>query len=115
MMTRTMICIICPRGCTLQVHLGDTMTVTGNLCPRGAAYAMDECTHPMRTVTTTVRTACGDVVAVKTATPIPKERMMECMHALEALVVPTPVHVGDVLATDVCGAAIVATQNADAH
>ncbi len=110
---RTLTCIVCPRGCTLTVSLdGKTVTsITGNLCPRGKKYAIDECTHPMRTVTTTARTEDGGVVAVKTASPIPKERMFDCMAAISALVVPLPVHVGDVIAADICGSDIVATQN----
>ncbi len=111
--TRTLTCIVCPRGCTLTVALdGKSVTsVTGNLCPRGKQYAIDECTHPMRTVTTTARTVDGGVVAVKTASPIPKEQMLDCMAAINAVVVPLPVHVGDTVLEDVCGARIIATQN----
>lgn len=111
--TRTLTCIICPRGCTLTAELdGKSVTsVSGNLCLRGKVYAVDECTHPVRTVTTTARTADGGLVAVKTATPIPKEMMFECMAAINAVTVPLPVHVGDVILPDVCGSAIVATQS----
>ncbi len=111
--TRTLTCIVCPRGCTLTVGLDDRAitSITGNLCPRGKSYAIDECTHPMRTVTTTVRTEDGGVVAVKTAAPIPKEKMFRCMAAINAAIVPLPVHVGDIILTDICGTDIVATQN----
>ncbi len=111
-MERSLICIVCPRGCAMTVQLeeGKVTSVTGNLCPRGKQYATDECTHPMRTITTTARTEDGGLVAVKTAAPIPKERMRECMAAINALVVPLPVHVGDILLVDACGAPIVATE-----
>ncbi len=111
--TRHLTCIVCPRGCALAVSL-DEKTVTsisGNLCPRGKQYAIDECTHPQRTVTTTARTEGGGVVAVKTASPIPKEQMLDCMAAINAVVVPLPVRVGDVILEDVCGTRIIATQN----
>ncbi len=110
---RNLTCIVCPRGCTLTVALdGKTVTsVSGNLCPRGKKYAEDECTHPMRTVTTTMRLSDGGVVAVKTAAPIPKEHIFDCMAAINATVVPLPVHVGDVVLSDVCGTDIVATQS----
>ncbi len=111
--TRQLTCIVCPRGCTLTVGLEEkeVTSVTGNLCPRGKTYAIDECTHPMRTVTTTARTADGGVVAVKTEAPIPKDRMFECMAAVNTVTVPLPVRVGDVILDGVCGTRIVATQN----
>ncbi len=110
---RTLTCIVCPRGCALTVAPdGKAVTsVSGNLCPRGKQYAMDECTHPMRTVTTTARTEGGGVVAVKTASPIPKEKMFDCMAAIGAVVIPLPVRVGDVVLPDICGTDIIATQN----
>ena len=55
-MTRDMTCIICTRGCALKVEInGDNITVTGNSCPKGKQYAIDECTNPTRTVTSSVR------------------------------------------------------------
>ena len=55
-MKRDMICIICPRGCSLCADIqGDTVTVTGNACPKGQEYAINECTNPVRTVTAVVR------------------------------------------------------------
>ncbi len=110
--TRHLTCIVCPRGCPLTVVSdGKTIrSITGNLCPRGRRYAEDECTHPRRTVTTTVRTEDGGVVAVKTESPIPKERMFDCMAAINQAIVPLPVHVGDIILEDVCGTRIVATQ-----
>ncbi len=111
--TRHLTCIVCPRGCTLTVTLDGKVinSISGNLCPRGKNYAIDECTHPVRTVTTTARTEDGGVVAVKTASPIPKEKMFDCMAAIGAVVVPLPVRVGDIIAADVCGTDIIATQN----
>ena len=55
-MTRDMTCIICPRGCALKVEIeGDNITVTCNSSPKGRQYAIDECTNPTRTVTSSVR------------------------------------------------------------
>ena len=113
-MKREMTCIICPVGCTLlaETEDGKVLSVTGNTCPRGKAYAETECTHPMRTVTSTVRTENGGVVAVKTDKPIPKEHMFDCMARLNAHTAKLPVHIGDVLIEDVFGSRIVATANA---
>ncbi len=113
METRHLTCIVCPRGCDLTVTLdGKVVTsITGNLCPRGKQYAEDECTHPLRTLTTTARTSDGGLLAVKTESPIPKEELFTCMNAINALVVPLPVRVGDTVLADICGTRIIATQS----
>jgi CxxC motif-containing protein len=104
-------------GCQLQVELdGDqVVSVSGNTCPRGKQYAIDECTHPMRTITSTARTENGEVIPVKTNRTIPKELMFECMKELNKAVVKLPAHVGDVVIANVLGtgADVVVTANMD--
>ena len=57
-MKRNLTCIICPRGCALTAEITESgVTVTGNACPKGEEYAINECTNPVRTVTATVRVA----------------------------------------------------------
>ena len=62
---RELICIGCPMGCPLTVTLdgGAVVTVQGNTCPRGDAYARREVTAPTRIVTTTVRVTGGTLPA----------------------------------------------------
>lgn len=114
-MTRELTCIVCPRGCQLKVELenGAVKEVTGFTCPRGKQYAIDECTHPMRTVTSTARTANGGVIPVKTNRTIPKELMFDLMKELNAAVVKLPAHIGDVVIANVLGtgADVVVTAN----
>jgi CxxC motif-containing protein len=95
----------------MTVEMGDEITVSGNLCPRGKVYAQNECVNPQRTVTSTVRTSDGGVVAVKTEGTIPKAKMMECMEIINSIVLELPVKVGDVACEDVFGTRIVVTQN----
>ena len=47
---KNLICICCPLGCPLTVTLenGEVISVTGNTCPRGAAYGRREVTNPYR-------------------------------------------------------------------
>ena len=84
-MERNITCILCPRGCAMTVkgELGN-LQVTGNTCPRGAEYAINECTNPVRTVTSTVWVSNrkDTMVSVKTAAPVPKEKMMEVRSGL---------------------------------
>ena len=92
---------------------GEVLGVKGNTCPRGKTYAESECTHPVRTVTSTVMCEGGAIISVKTAAAIPKEKMFEVMDALRAFVAPRDVKIGDVIISDVAktGVAIVATSN----
>lgn len=112
-MKRTLTCIVCPLGCTLDVELdGKTVvSVSGNTCPRGKKYAETECTAPTRTVTSTVRCENGALVSVKTDRPIPREHVFDCMKRINGTVAKLPLAVGDVILEDVYGANVVATQN----
>lgn len=115
-MTRNLTCIVCPRGCDLTVELedGKVLSVTGNACRRGLTYAESECTHPVRTVTSTMACEDGRVVAVKTDKPIPRELVFDCMKQINAKKIPVNTVIGDILIENVCGtdANVVATQNA---
>ncbi|MBR5152077.1 MAG: DUF1667 domain-containing protein [Clostridia bacterium] len=112
-MKRELTCIICPLGCSLVAELedGQVTAVKGNTCPRGAVYAREECTNPKRTVTSTVRCKDGSMVSVKTDGTIPKEKMAECMDAINHVILDLPVSVGDVIIEDIFGCNVVATQN----
>ena len=75
-MKRELTCIICPRGCTLSVEIEDEkVTVSGNACPKGEQYGIDECINPVRTVTSILRISNRNdtMVSVKTSTPVKKE------------------------------------------
>jgi CxxC motif-containing protein len=103
---RKLTCIVCPKGCDLTVEFdeqGVIKNITGYTCPRGKDYAYAECTAPVRTVTTTVRCADGYVVPVKTNAPIPKEKIFDVMKAINSVVAPNTIRIGDVIISDVCG------------
>ena len=114
---RDLICIVCPKGCPMQVTLEgkEIVNIEGFTCPRGKQYAIDECTSPMRTVTSTARTSGGGVVAVKTDRTIPKELMLDCMKEINKAVAALPVRIGDILIENVLGtgANVVITANLD--
>ena len=115
-MERKITCILCPRGCAMTVtgEVGN-LQVTGNTCPKGAEYAINECTNPVRTVTSTIRVSDrkDTMVSVKTASPVPKEKMMEVMAALRSITVSAPVKIGDVVLTGVFGTDIIVTKEID--
>lgn len=115
-MERNITCILCPRGCAMTVRGEvDNLEVIGNTCPKGKEYAINESTNPVRTVTSTVRVSNREdtMVSVKTAAPVPKEKMMEVMHQLRSITVSAPVKIGDVIRADVFGTNVIATKAID--
>ncbi|MBQ4244458.1 MAG: DUF1667 domain-containing protein [Clostridia bacterium] len=119
-MTRNIICVACPMGCGITVELDDNneiISVTGNTCKRGDAYARTECTNPVRSLTTTVKVSGGKgpVVPCKSAGAIPKGKIIDCAKALCDVEIPAPVKIGDVVCSDILGTGIdiVATNHCD--
>lgn len=115
-MKRKITCIVCPRGCAMTVN-GEkgSLQITGNTCPKGEEYAINECTNPVRTVTSTVRVSNrkDTMVSVKTASPVPKGKMMEVMAQLRRITVSAPVKIGDVVLSGVFGTNIIITKACD--
>ena len=99
---------------TVTGELGN-LQVSGNTCPKGLEYAINECTNPVRTVTSTIRVSDrkDTMVSVKTASPVPKEKMMEVMAALRSITVSAPVKIGDVVLSGVFGTDIIVTKEID--
>ena len=117
METRNLTCIGCPLGCSLSVQIENeqVVSVSGNTCPRGDAYARKEVTNPTRIVTSTVRVAGanGGMVSCKTQEDIPKNMIFDVVNALKDVEVNPPVRIGDVLVENVAetGVNVVATKN----
>lgn len=102
----TIVCITCPRGCTMQVTgSGDDVQVTGNFCKRGEDFAKTELTNPMRTICSTVRTNFADapVLPCRVSADIPKDRIFDVMAEINKAVVDKPLHRGDVIIPNVLG------------
>ena len=113
-MKRELTCIICPRGCSLTVNMDGAKTcVSGNGCPKGEKYGIEECTHPTRTVTSIVRVENrkNTMVSVKTASPVPKEKIFEIMEIIKKTSVKAPVKIGDIILTNIYGTDIIATKD----
>lgn len=112
-MNKEFTCIVCPIGCNLNVMKddGDNISVSGNKCPRGKEYAINEITNPVRVITTTVRCADGSILPVKTNRPIPKDKIKECMKIINNCNPLLPICVGDVIIEDVFGADVVAVSD----
>lgn len=109
-------CIICPRGCAMTAEIcGDEIRVTGNFCPKGEKYAVAECKNPTRTVTSSVIVSNREdaAVSVKTAEPVPKDKIFEVMKLIHGTKVDAPVKIGDIIIDNVFGTKIIATKAVD--
>jgi len=108
-MTRELICIVCPMGCHLTATIdGDTVQISGNTCPRGARYGIQEITAPERTVTSSIA-VCGSrhkLCPVKTSAPIPKEKVDDALCEIRKIQANAPLSIGDVIIENVAGTGV---------
>lgn len=105
-MTQTIVCITCPRGCTMQVEkVDDQIAVTGNGCKRGEQFAVNELTNPMRTICSTVKTAFKEapVLPCRVSSDIPKDKIFDVMKEINKITVTEKLGRGDVIISDVLG------------
>ena len=112
-----MTCIVCPRGCSLEVD-PEAGTVVGNSCKRGFEHGLAEATNPVRTLTSTVRVVedNGETIGmepVRTSQPIPKRLVFDAMREVDALRVKLPIHRGDALIPNILdtGVDLIATKD----
>lgn len=109
-MKRTMTCIECPQGCRLEIEADGSrvISVAGNKCARGAAYARQETEAPLRTLTTSVLTRGLELgmLPVRTSGPIPKQKLLEAMAEVRRIVVSSPVEAGAVIVPSFLGLAV---------
>ena len=98
-MNKSIICINCPRGCHLEISGTFGMwQISGNQCPRGEAYGIQEMTDPRRTVTAAVPAAPGmPCAAVRSSAPMPVALIPELLNTLYKMSLSAPAKRGDVL------------------
>ena len=92
-------CIECPIGCQIKVKKENNLIVSieGNSCPKGKAFAENEVVCPKRVLTTTVRSVEGVMVPVKTDKPIKKEALVYLCEKIAEVTVKLPVKEGDII------------------
>lgn len=114
-MKKEIICTVCPIGCHIAAEgEGDNIiSMEGYGCKRGEQYALAEFAHPVRILTTTVKTDSEKtpLIPVRSDKPVPKEKIMDCMAEIRKCLAKAPVGVYDILIENVCdtGVNIVAT------
>ena len=123
METKELTCIGCPMGCQLTVELenGSVVSVKGNTCKIGENYARREVVNPMRIVTSSVpvRLHADDVpdqhcarISVKTASEVPKAKIMDVMAEIQRTYATAPIKIGDIIVHNIAdtGVDLIATK-----
>ena len=103
------LCIRCPKGCRLRVVVdGESITVSGYECLEGKKYGEEEVRNPKRMVTSTVRILGAKYprLPVRTAEPVPKDRILDVIAALRGVVIRAPVRRGQVILENVAGTGV---------
>ena len=97
------VCIVCPNSCHLSID-ETTKKVTGNKCPRGEKFAINEITNPMRTISSTCKTIFkfAPVVPVRVNKEIPKNKIFDVMKEINKVVIKDNLKRGDVVINNVC-------------
>jgi len=106
---REIVCIVCPNGCRIRCEtINGELTCAGQKCKRGVEYVKAELTHPMRSLSTSVKTIFEDapVVSVRTCGEIEKARIHEVIDSLVGVTIRQRVQIGDVVVPNVCGTGV---------
>lgn len=95
-------CILCPKGCRIQAAADGK--VTGNGCPKGEEYALQEQKAPKRVLTTTLKRADGSLLPVKTSQAVPRDHLLDYMDRLRNITLSAdPLPCGAVILRDPFG------------
>jgi CxxC motif-containing protein len=101
---------MCPMGCELKAEFPATVrpeeiTVSGNTCPRGREYAIQEMTDPRRNIASSVLVEGGELplASVRLNKAIPKARIFDVMQEIRRQKLTAPVTAGQVVISDVLG------------
>ena len=109
-MEKEIICTVCPMGCHMTVDgEGERIdSISGFSCKRGETYGKQEFSHPVRILTSTVKLLGGGqpLLPVRSAQPVPKELLFECMEILKKVTAKAPVKRYDVIVENICGCGV---------
>lgn len=98
------ICITCPKGCTLDVNFnGETVLDIKGGCKRGHDYVISELNDPRRMVASTVQIHDSNhpLLPVFTSKPFPKPQIHKLLIELRKVHINAPIKMGDVIISNV--------------
>lgn len=108
---RNMVCIMCPASCHLEVRQGNTKEeyiISGNNCPGGKNYAVNEMCDPRRIVTAVVSSNSKKIpcIPVKTDKALPVRLIDSLLQELYKMQISVPVRRGDILIQNYKGSGV---------
>ena len=97
----TITCTVCPNGCQVKWDEA-TGQYSGNKCPRGQAFAVQERTSPKRTVTTTIKLAGSGLklIPVRSSGTVNRNVVAHIVETLRDTTVKGSVQSGEVVYTE---------------
>ncbi|HOC80515.1 MAG TPA: DUF1667 domain-containing protein [Bacilli bacterium] len=103
-MKKSLTCIVCPNGCRLEIETL-SQRVSGNKCPRGITFAIDELTNPKRSITTTVHTTLLEypVISVRTDGEIAKDKIRDLLALLKDIAITEYLPINTIIIHNVFG------------
>lgn len=108
-MSKTITCIVCPKGCQVTVtQENGVFTTIGNACQRGNVYGIQETTQPKRMLTGTIKIIGASIsrCPVVTSAPINKEDQFKVMALLEKVEVTAPVFMNQIVLNNVLNSGV---------
>ena len=95
-MKKEYICIVCPKGCHIEV---DGENISGYTCLRGLNYVKQESIDPRRILTTTVKVNDKNirVCPVKSSDTLPKDKLFASMEEINKISVNLPIKLHQVV------------------
>jgi CxxC motif-containing protein len=118
--TKSMICITCPKGCSIEVTTdGNTLVRAKGGCKRGHEFVERELHDPRRMVATTVRMkgALHPLLPVYSSAAFPKPKIPELLIELRKIELEAPIRMGQVVLKDALGSGvdILASRTAESY
>ena len=99
-------CIICPNGCSLSID--NELNVTGNLCPRGKEFAINEIKDPKRSITSTCKTVFKDipVIAVRSDSEVKKDDVKKVIEEINKITIDKRLPIGEIIIKNVINSGV---------
>jgi len=109
-------CITCSSGCRINVDVEKGEHVfSGNKCIKGALFAKNELTAPVRSLTTMVKTAFPDmpVLSVRIKGEVPKKKIPKIIRELSNVLVTERKEIGETVVSNISrtGCDVIATSD----